>query len=564
MATMPVTGVVDNEVVITLEPVKDFRCREGMVHRDRGNPDSERVGTRLRVLSTKLGRAGYQASELLFSCLCVTCDPDKKNRVLRAELVIPCTRADTIAAARELLRIDRPPDPRGRRYDKKTGLLIVKKKKEGPPTPQELASPKFLNAVRLVEVSPEDGEAPAYLRFVVSQAYTWVPDKGARAGQTVWEQSTIAADSLQRLITTYLRPPLMEDIPWVVRNGLAQELAQALLSHLGLKKEGSQGEVGEASMSHSDPREVRRLRLVPEVDEAGRVDTATHNFKRQPLRFVNSDDVVLYQRHWQEHGRNRTGLYAAIPLPNVVEAKHQARVWWRTRLAEFTALPLWPEAELSSKSKVLVLPVALRPDSTAAAILNDYTTWKPCWSLVVPREKEFFLQIIISRRVTPIRRPNVLGVHFAQVPVDNGHQTVIYWSLFGLADNEITKQGEVVVDLLPIHRPWPSRAERKRLSYEAARRVVQLALEHNADLAVEEVSGVKKRGSDTEANALAARFNYSDLATRIGHKACDVPKPVAVWPVSSWWLKDHGDKPYSEQADMVARGGVAVRNKKKK
>ncbi|MBI2100147.1 MAG: hypothetical protein HYT48_02290, partial [Candidatus Vogelbacteria bacterium] len=49
----------------------------------------------------------------------------------------------------------------------------------------------------------------------------------------------------------------------------------------------------------------------------------------------------------------------------------------------------------------------------------------------------------------------------------------------------------------------PNRQNRQRLANEAAIRLMAMAVELDADLAVEEVSGLKKRGRNPKANVAA-------------------------------------------------------------
>ena len=85
----------------------------------------------------------------------------------------------------------------------------------------------------------------------------------------------------------------------------------------------------------------RGNKLVPS-DKDIRAQLRPMKLKRQPLRFVNSADAVVYIRRWSEHGVSRHGLYVAIPVLDD-EFTLGNGDWWKGRLGEFEPLPAWSD-----------------------------------------------------------------------------------------------------------------------------------------------------------------------------------------------------------------------------
>lgn len=585
---------MDVTVRARVDVQKDFRMIQVRLHlppkrnpnlkKEERNSSSERsVACARTILArqvTRVGLAEREALELVLKGLTITRDTD--GQIVKADLIIPCRDDKMRIRALALLDPDRVSEEKKRAQGESKVL-------------RQQAAPKFTNSYNLTEV--RNGEDGTWLYFTLFQKYRYTTSKGQE------REGIVRCNFLQRLITTYVRPSRFIDLDRRLRDGAAQEVAQMIESHLGLNEANCQPSVGRPDLLDCDPRSVsqhndrakklareirtgtRSATLVPirEIlpnrftadDERGnklvpsdkdiRAQLRPMKLKRQPLRFVNSADAVVYIRRWSEHGVSRHGLYVAIPVLDD-EFTLGNGDWWKGRLGEFEPLPAWSDKKLLAKHNVVLIPLSLRPGRRLLRESNRSVrdvrlwlgqrfikrlsdpTWKVCWSLIAEkpgrkkeknghRTPEYMLQLILSREVEVASRPNLLAVYPAVSATESGHETRLLCSLLKEGESEPENVGFVTVDHLPSNGSWPDRQNRKRLAYTAARSIVARARSANADIVIGEVSGIKKRGQGGAQNVLATRFIYSSLTKFINHKALDIEVPIRVWSVNSYLLK---------------------------
>ncbi len=564
------TDTADEEIETVVEEKKGKvveinRVEQAALHFNEQDPQARWLKGWFRRQLIQVGRAEGEALELLTNGLVVT--KDDRGKITRAELLIPAASPEDEMTARLLLDPNRPKDLE--KEEKKR-----KKREAGKPSSRQLAAPVFRNAYRLDRMVSLEND-PALLVFVLLATYQYVADRGPLAGQKLTAMTVLPAKFLQRLITRFRRPPLFDDLPPILKNGAAQEAAQAILSSLGLEGQSNQPSVGLPSMIDTDPRlaQARGRRV-----------------KVQPALFVNSTDVTVHLRRWQAAGRQRSSLYAAIPLVpdggrliNIPQrdGRHKPVVvnwfWWRDCLDQFTPLPAFGQ-RLRKRQRILLVPLSIQGGRRRLKRLGDDLTASGhgrfvralsgrndvCWSRLVYRGGEFILQITVERSVQPIARPNLLGVHIVQVQVEGNLCTCLFWTLLLLDGKYSPRSDFIEVDHLSIGSRFPSRNERRNSAYSAARKIVALADEFDADLAVEEVVGVRKRGRGCGLrNRLAARFNFSDLAQFIADKAMDHPRPVTVWRVPGFEIlerRKQGGSP-RQLAELVTSEGWQIRRR---
>ena len=312
-----------------------------------------------------------------------------ENGVHSADLVIPATEEMHRRAQPLLLQPRYVPDPAS--------------------GPKSLAKPGYRNAYRLEDSFLRDGVP--HLRFRIAQRFSWVANRGPRAGSSFADLDLILAKFFQQVIMSWVKPPALTRVPSDLRPGVCQQAAQQFLSNLGLlnrtdiantsfpslevRDAGARLEVWRAALRavaaktdpfdykparELDPRFVsddpRGDRLV-NVDLDWRVVVASPVPKSLPLNFVGSDDVVLYRRRWRKARREDRGgpmrlnrIYAALPLfrglaedtPLAKLAENPLLFWWRARAAEFEPLPAWSDKKLKTKSPVLVVALEYDPE----------------------------------------------------------------------------------------------------------------------------------------------------------------------------------------------------------
>lgn len=440
-----------------------------------------------------------------------------------------------------------------------------------PKGPKAQALPRYTNSYRMVGTVVHEGQLCVIAR--VAESYGWVPTVGPLQGVAQRDVSMMdVTQGLQGLLKTWVRPPLVQ-VPSVLRAGVCQQAGQQLASHLGLLVYGKMPSVGFPSLLPRDPHTrltgwheaLERLAVKyeplayvlareidpgkwaaddPRGDRLVCVDEDWLLFAQSPfphpqtLNFVKREDVVVY-----EHGPSGR-LYAALPFFEGVPegsrlhalAQTEELWWWRKRISYFTPLPAWRGKELSARQKVLVVPLEYRRDKGGKrrGRMVDFFSGKGGrkvnWSLVTQKTAAdgnpcWEAQFATSREVVPLLRPNVLGIHF-------GLEPIIWWCL-GDKDGNIIDTGTIEGNIILTEalsgslrlrieqgkQRWIGgkrfQRELQRRTDIVARGIVDLAAESNANLALEAIAWVDKRGGGADLNRRFSLWNYARLAGRI-------------------------------------------------
>ncbi len=556
---VPVPNVVE---------IVDYRVVETEIHLT-GGP---RVQT-IKNWITRVGRAEAEAMRMLKEYLRIQKveitdeDGEVEEKIVRAELYLPCVDPAKLVAARELIKPDRV---------KTTNDELGGNKELSPAA---LARPKYLNSYHLVEIVEKTGEVPV-LRFVLLETYSFEVEikRGPKKGEKKTVKTSVHIEvtkALQRLITSWLAPPLFKTLPAKFKDGAAQEVAQSLASHLGIqeKADPTRPDIGFPSFDQADPRLCDQSKPL----------------QHQPLRFTGSGDVTVFRRIWNDpHTQERLpGLWAAIPLDHV-------ETWWHKKLAEFTPLPIWSGASLTTpkgKPKNLMLvPLSIRHGweiKRFCELSSDLENldhgrlvrtlsgkeFKPCWSLLVRRGDRFFIQLVLKREVEIPSRPNTCGVHIALTKEPHGWSIKLHWA----CDDQT---GEILLEYPgqvwrrnrdkegnalsggSLHPMFDHREKRRDNACVAALKLVAIAKRLNANLYLEDVKGNKKRGQGQPGGTLATRFNHASIAEIVQQKAVD--GRVCVELVPGFKLLETGirDLSPSEKAGVIASLGLERRKKK--
>lgn len=520
---------------------------------------------------------------------------DGQGRLVRADLVVLCANQKDADEARKLLDPNRP---RRKRRDQSDDQQDDSNQ---PP-------PRFANSYRLIAVEGGgDGGLPN-LRFRLAYGEEQEEMTDDEASKLVWRVRFISSQFLQMIIVRWLRAPLLAQLPTSVRQGLGQEAAQQLLSHLGLQEEGSQ----EPSLPSIDGREVSEIESawqqnlddLPSDSDIGKQSanqqmTANLPPRPQTIRFIAADSATV----WSDGRR----LYAWLPVfagisadsPLAAFCDRDDLYWWRHgSLLPLAPLKPWETVkktvqkrqvevprqwDVSSSNGVLV-PLRVRlnkqphADGRAKALprLAHWLSldWPVSWSLLTHREwragrrgrgkrrSEWLFELIFRRPVSkPEPRPNILGVAPTRCKTGAGNvASCLDWAL--MSSEGLFRQGQILVDQIPwdhqhFGRRW--RDNRKRLAHEAARKIVALAQSFDADLALLEIDYVAKRTRNPRANREATFWNFADLIRLIADKASEAEPPMRVaWHVHDSSLRKDRVSEVAKAAAVASRAWAAL------
>lgn len=488
---------------------------------------------------------------------------DSQGHIVFLDLIFPCQLRDIDRAEKNVAKELRQLQP------KLTG-------------PRGEAQPLYRNSYRLEEVLINEAGVST-IRFRIAQAFGYWSRRGK---EQLWQRTLdmIPATILQQVINSWLRPDF-RNVPTALRAGVAQHAAQQFLSHIGLHEEGSQKPIypneerdpnirlqlwrealeriersatpfAVVTARELDPRkyaagDARGDRLVT-VDGDWQA-FATSPFSHQlPLNFVAAGHVVVYRRTGQGSDR----LYAALPILDGIGpdsrlwqlAQAPELAWWHRHVAEFTPLPAWAGATLTSGKKrrprnLMVVPLAFarsrygrelfdrKSYDRFVSALSGTDAREVCWSLLLVNQGHYYLHFVTAREVVPVLRPNVLGIHFGTDPI-------VWWSVVDssgasltegkIEGNEILSAGlsaKLRLEVAQGQGRWVGERrftkQLKQRTYEVARAILKVAEAHNANVAFESISWVDKRSGGPEANRRFSMWNFSDLPKLLQWYALD-------------------------------------------
>lgn len=357
---------------------------------------------------------------------------------------------------------------------------------------KESGRPRYRNSYRLEEIGFKN--ELRCLRFRIAARFFWQP-RIQDQSKILCDLDMLPAKFFQQVIASWLKPPILQEIPKGLRNGVCQQAAQQFLSHIGLLNKPRIAKTAYPSTAERVPErrldrwqtalkavcaDLNEFQYVkvrdlypnhydaddPRGDRLVNVDPNWIDFMRSPfvrplpLNFIDSDAVIVYERRWQEAVRGGRApralqrLYAALPVfAGVSPDSALGRVmqdtklfWWRRHLEEFTALPAWAGARLRADAPCLVVPLEYDPDrgpdkpSRFRQAFAGLDGRRVNWSVLVQRHErhqpnpEWQIHFATSKEVVAAVRSNVLGIHFQDDPI-------IAWTLVDGADR-IIKEGQ--------------------------------------------------------------------------------------------------------------------------
>lgn len=560
------------------------------------------------ALSQSVVAAGVAVQQILAELQrAVKINKDEDSGIISADLIFPCQSND-LPRAENLMRQERKVLPE---VNPKTGK---------PYSPKDRARPQWRNSYRLEEILLGQEQDVRLLRFRIAERFGWTDRRGDRQ-----EELDVAGAKipLQQIIQSWLKPDL-SSLPSNIRSGVCQQAAQQFLSNIGLVASDTQPTTSFPSLEDRDPqkreeawlssletlvssKEPFDYQLAREVypgkfaDDDPRGDRLVNcsplwrNFasspfpRRLPLNFIKASDIVVYRRRWTETQRkgklvDKERLYAALPLftglspdsPLGRLADNPVLFWWRNHLSEFEAMPAWSGAELTSRQKILLVPLCYDPptnkkgevrkryngsirSSRFEQALSSQDGRKVNWSILTESrgsrgkgrgKSRWLIHFATSREVSVSPRERVLGIHFGVDPI-------IWWSLQN-SDGKILVEGDfsgnpVLDEALRAkgrlegdqrNGRWIGdrrfAPEIKRRTYEIARAIIALAAEHNAALALEDIGWVDKQHGGKDANLRFTLWNFAALKTTIKNLAADrldiSPEAIPVVPSVSDYL----------------------------
>lgn len=530
----------------------------------------------------QVGMAVQQTLSLLKSQLEIERHEDGYLKV--ANLFVPVTSQE---AERALELITQDP------AEKRRGA--GKPARKPPTTARGKALPQYNNSYRMVEIVWRNGQQCVCCRL--AESYFWKAEGGKLKGQIQRDVSMIdVTQGLQGLIKTWVKPPLT-NVGTAMRSGICQQAGQQLNSYLGLLVYGKMPSVSFPSLWSRDPdvrlkdwhnatralltnfgpletitaRELDPAKFEvsdPKGDRDVTVDEQWLAFVRSPLpkpqtvNFVKSSDVVVYL--YQPEGR----LYASFPVfDNVPEdaflaqlAKKKELWWWHRQVSQFKPLPAFSGKKLTAKQPVLLVPLACRYHAKGKRrqrlidFFSGQAGRKVCWSLLSQKNGQdkphWEAQFATSREVEERLRPNVLGIHF-------GLEPVLWWHLSnsqGLTlDSGKVQSNAILTEALAqaLHlreeqgqQRWIGEkrfaSDLKRRTDDVARFIVELASEHNANLALEKIYWVDKQRGGRDLNRRHSLWNYSQLASRAEWMGLEYMVGYEADPISTiCWVSDY-------------------------
>lgn len=218
--------------------------------------------------------------------------------------------------------------------------------------------------------------------------------------------------------------------------------------------------------------------------------------------------------------------YVALPFgkgENVVNGKG------RGLDLSLRPMPIMRETKFRMDADDILIPLSGNRDRLESILRNP--GYEIAWTRLVQKYGEWFLQLTVRvHTAVPAESKRVLAVAF-------GIDAVVSWKLVDVGTGEVVQTGytdpnQQILKFLQEKRKleWDQQKQRwvggkefgKQLEFIAhgvANGLLDLAREHDARLAVEEVSYVQKSGHDSQANVLFTAWNYGQLRRILEYKA---------------------------------------------
>lgn len=544
--------VLKSEIAKPIAKVEEIvRVVEDRCELPRTSPSARRVRKLLDRLVTLAGEAVAELGQAAKQALVIERDETDK-RIIRVSLRLAAPSPEYVARADRLLNPERQKQKRRRIRDQKTGTLVEKEEKA--PSPRTLSCPEHLrlNSYGLVE-KIEQKSRPTQLVFRLLEEYLHTPNtpaSGNDQGKSEAVRWELPATYLQMVLASWFPSSFLPLLPKEARQGVAQEVAQQIGSHIGLKESGSQPYTSFASTSERNPEKCRRAwrqavtrlaaRRAPFARRKYRGELVINDpdvaiFRRGPyparmsVRWISSDSVIV--RKWKDQ------LYAFLPVFGSLDKHsplwrhyHDGLFWWRAFASEFETLPAWlgsKKADLADDEELVCLPLAHQP--RLEEWLSDPARFVS-WSLLTERpvngRREYHLHIVTGKEVVTPWRPHLLAV----LPTREHGYSCLRWAL--IENGQIGKSAVSLIDRIPLTPPRHDRSwqkARRQKAIATARVLADLADQLEANLAIGQIERVDKRHGDENTNTAASRWNYAVVLQAITDKALDrAPGPVAV------------------------------------
>lgn len=232
------------------------------------------------------------------------------------------------------------------------------------------------------------------------------------------------------------------------------------------------------------------------------------------LPLINSDDPetqrILAARDQRREGKSRSWNFNL----------HSVQMWGHA--------PYRPTAKKRGGTQRVLRPIEFGQEYQLARLSQSNVA--PCWSRLVVRGGEYFWQLTYEVTLPKVvASPSILGIHL-------GIDLIVSWCLLG-ADVTVLERGQIRDNpILKAHeqatraREAAQRAGRwvggrshadhlETLAHQLVHRLLDIAQEKQAWLAVEKLEWVDKKGHRAAQNLRFSGWNYGQLRRYLDYKA---------------------------------------------
>jgi hypothetical protein len=520
---------------------KSYRMCAGVIHLPNKGPLRKSMISLLGNLITSIGITAQQVLSRIKESLSL--DFDENDKVSRARLKIVVTGDDI---------------PRAERLLQKT-----------------MTDFGYTNSYRLVELHKRES-GMAQVVFEIAHA------KVLPSTRRVLD--AMPANFLAQVLSSWGRYPEMEALPATLRGGLAQKVAEQLLSYVQLKDEDLNTSFPSTEERSPDKKRTGWLEALNriggnmsgfEYKRARDLDPTIHEDDPRGNRRINVDpdwiafvdlpdvdrfpgtfeknDVVVYRRYTDDKAKesgkehyatNQGRLYALVPVSEVTDPRF---LWWTNHKMEFSPLEAFGERKWPKKPCHVMVPLEYRDNLD---ILSDPKRSVKKTILVEEQEhrpgrhghkgnnipflgKRWVLKFSTESVVNSRETDKILGVHFHE----EDEKLSVVWML--MKDGSEIRRGEFtqehILDYAVLRKEYLEglqrshrwvggkqfRHELKRRTEELALRIVAIAQEHSASILIEDIKHVPKQGQGHDRNSKHSLWNYASLSAKIEFFAKD-------------------------------------------